>query len=201
LSVRFVDELEFALGWIEDEPLARTSHALVADGGVWVIDPVDAPGIDDRLRLLGEPRAVVQLLDRHERDGPALAERLGVDRLEVPFGGVPGSPFEVIPVLRNRFWRELALWWPERRVLVCADALGTSTYFRAPSERLGVHPFLRLFPPRRLGRYEPRHVLVGHGPGVHGPDAADAVRDTLSHARRRLPGALAAAVRAWRPRD
>jgi len=30
-----------------------------------------------------------------------------------------------------------------------------------------VHPFLRLFPPkRRLGRLEPDVVLVGHGEGV-----------------------------------
>ena len=69
-------------------------------------------------------------------------------------------------------WREVALWWPERRTLVVADALGTIAYFTAGREPLGVHPLLRLFPPRQLARFDPEHVLVGHGDGVHGPSAA-----------------------------
>ena len=64
-------------------------------------------------------------------------------------------------------WTEIALWWPQRRVLVCGDALGTAPYYLAPNDRLGVHPFLRFLPPQRLGGLEPAHVLVGHGEGIH----------------------------------
>jgi hypothetical protein len=201
VSVRFVDELGFAVGWIEEEPIERTSHALVLDDGVWLVDPVDAPDALERVGALGPVRGVVQLLDRHERDSRSLAARLGVPRFEVPFGGVPETPFELVPLLRSRFWREAALWWPERRVLVCADALGTLPYFCAAGEPIGVHPLLRLRPPKRLARFAPRHVLVGHGEGIHGDDAPLAVRDAVEHASRRLPSAILNAIREARRRD
>ena len=184
---RFVDEHDWGFGWLSPErpKLRMASHALLADGGgVWVFDPTEAEGVEERVRALGEPAGVVQLLDRHERACAAFAERLGVPHHHVPFERV--GPFEPIPVLRRRFWREVALWWPERRVLVCADALGTVPhYFTLGGERLGVHPLLRPFPPRQLGRVEPEHVLVGHGAGVH-DGAATAVREALAHARGRM---------------
>ncbi len=35
--MRFCDEQEFGFGWLDDdERMRRTSHALVADGGVWL---------------------------------------------------------------------------------------------------------------------------------------------------------------------
>jgi hypothetical protein len=61
-----------------------------------------------------------------------------------------------------------------------------------------VHPILRARPPRALGRFEPEHVLVGHGEGVHA-DATDALREALSGARRRTPSWLAAGLRAHGP--
>ncbi len=41
----FCDESEDGFGWIADEPpwLERTSHAIAAGGGVWLVDPVDYP--------------------------------------------------------------------------------------------------------------------------------------------------------------
>jgi hypothetical protein len=141
---------------------------------------------------------VIQLLDRHARDCVALAQRLGVPHHVVPVGPAPGVPFELLPVVERRFWRESVLWWPGRRILVCGDALGTLGYFRAPGEPLGVHPLLRLTPPRWLAELEPSHVLCGHGPGVHGAAAAEALRDALAHARRRLPGVLVGTWRHWR---
>jgi hypothetical protein len=138
---------------------------------------------------------VIQLLDRHNRDCAALARRLGVPRHRVPFAGVPGSPFEFVRVANVPRWREVALWWSAPRVLVCGDALGAAPYFRAPGERLGVHPLLRLVPPRRLAALEPLHVLGGHGEGLH-EDAAAAVREAVATARRRLPAAWLAAFRA-----
>lgn len=161
-----------------------------ADGGVWLVDPIAVPGVEERIRGLGEPRGVVQLLDRHARDAAELAAWLGVPLHEVPFGAVPGSPFEVVPLVRLPVWREVALWWPDRRVLVCADALGTIGYFRAPGEALGVHPILRLTPPRRLASLEPLHLLCGHGEGIHGEEASAAVRRALRRSRRDLPRAL-----------
>ena len=192
--MRFCDELEFAFGWFdEDDTLVRTSHALLVDGGVWLVDPVESAEAERRALELGRPRGVIQLLDRHERDSVAIARRLGVRHHRVP-SAVDGAPFELLPIVRMRVWREVALWWPERRTLVAADALGTLGYFRAPSERLGLHPGLRLWPPRSLRRVFPEHVLCGHGKGVHG-DAAHALHETLRTARRRLPAAILNGVR------
>jgi hypothetical protein len=148
--------------------------------------------VEERIRALGDPVAVVQLLDRHGRDCAALAARLDVPHQALPFDGVPDAPFEVVPLVRRPLWRELALWWEERAVLLCADALGTAPYYRGPSDHLAVHPLLRLTPPRRLAAFAPRHVLVGHGEGVHGDEAETAVRDALDSSRRR------AARWAWR---
>jgi hypothetical protein len=140
---------------------------------------------------------VIQLLDRHERDCRAFANRFGVPLHVVPTS-LPGSPFELLPVVRLRFWREVALWWPQRQILVCADALGTLRYFRAGDEPIGLHPLLRLFPPRRLRGLDVRHALVGHGAGV--ADGA-AVERALVTGRRRLPRWLAGlrgALAEWR---
>jgi hypothetical protein len=188
-SVSFCDEFGNGFGWVADEALRRTSHALVADDGVWLVDAVDGDGVEERVRALGEPRGVVQLLDRHERDGPELATRFGVPLHVLP-ERIDGAPFRFVPLVRRRWWRESALWWPEPRVLVVADALGTVLYFRAPNEAIGVHPLLRLFPPRALAAFDALHVLTGHGEGVHGEGAGAAIREALRTSRRRLLPAL-----------
>jgi hypothetical protein len=186
-----VDGAGFGFGWLDpDDKLQRCSHALLAAGRVWLVDPVEAD-VEDRVRALGEPAGVIQLLDRHTRDCGAWARRLAVPLHVVPEAGLP---FELLPVVRRRWWREVALWWPQLRMLVCADALGTVPYFRAGDERLAVHPLLRLRPPRALARLEPQHVLCGHGAGVH-DDAAGALREALATARRRLPRAWLGALR------
>ena len=64
--------------------MTRTSHALATSEGVWLVDPVDWPEAIDRAASLGTPAGVIQLLDRHNRDGAAVAERLGVPHLVVP---------------------------------------------------------------------------------------------------------------------
>jgi hypothetical protein len=182
-----VDRQEWGFGWIStDQPKLRlASHALLADGGVWLVDPSEGEGVEERIRALGEPVGVLQLLDRHNRACAAFAERLGVPHHRVPFETV--GPFETVPIVRRRLWQEVALWWPERRVLVTADSLGTVPhYFALGGEPLGVHPVLRLTPPRELARLDPEHVLCGHGAGVH-EHAAEAVGDALDNSRRRLP--------------
>jgi hypothetical protein len=185
------------LGWIVDEFLERCSHALVAGGRVWLIDPVAGDGVEDRINTAGEPAGVIQLLDRHNRDCRRIAERFGVPHHIVP-NRLPGAPFEFITIRDTRRWKEVALWWAERRVLVLADALGTARYYRARGERIGVHPFMRLRPPRQqLERLAPVRILCGHGEGIH-DEAEAALRDALRTARRRIPAQLAASARAWR---
>lgn len=188
LTARVVDETDFGFGWIAAEPakLRICSHALVADGGAWVVDPTDELSLDERIRSLGGPRGVIQLLNRHNRGCAAVAARLRVPHHRVPFAGIDGAPFDFVHVMSRFGWDEVALWWPERRVLVTADALGTVPhYFALDGEPLGVHPLLRLTPPRQLADLEPEHVLVGHGEGLHS-DATRAVRGALSQSRRRL---------------
>jgi hypothetical protein len=188
---RFCDETDWGFGWIDAGRMQRTSHALLAAGRVWIVDPVEADGVDDRIRALGEAGGVIQLLDRHSRDCAAFAARLGVPHYVVPLGRLDGVPFEFLLVRKGRFWKETALWWDEERVLCVADALGTIPPFCAPGEVLGIHPLLRPIPPRkRLGGVSPRHVLCGHGEGVHGDQAESAFGEALSTARRRIPRML-----------
>ena len=182
--MKIVDEIANTTGWIEEQPSARTSHALEVEGRVWLFDVVDWPDLDARVRELGEPAGVVQLLDRHRRDCAAVAQRLGVPHLVVP-RQLPETPFELRPVVRFRWWREVALWWEERRLLLVADAIGTIPFFCAGEEPAGVHPFLRPWPPRSLRGLEPDHLLVGHGEGIHQHPAA--LESALRTARRRIP--------------
>jgi hypothetical protein len=185
--VRTVDEIPGATGWLEEGHMQRASHALAVDGRVWLVDVVDDDGLEERVDALGDPAAVVQLLDRHNRDCADVARRLGVPHHVVP-ETLSGTSFRFIPVVRGRWWREVALWWQERRVLVTADALGTVPFFRAGREPVGVHPFLRLVrPPRGLAGLGAEHLLVGHGAGVHGEAAAAAVDEAIRTARRALP--------------
>ena len=192
----FCDESDGGFGWISREPdwMARTSHALALDGRVWLVDPVDFAGLDGRIRALGEPAGVLQLVGWHNRDSAAIAARLGVPRLVTP-AEVPG--LEAIPVKGFPRWRETALWWPERRTLVVGEAVGTVRYYRAPGRAVGIHPFLRLRPPAALTRLEPEHILCGHGAGVH-DGAAAALREAVRHARRDLPAVIPRIVRAKR---
>jgi hypothetical protein len=195
VTARFCDETDFGFGWIRDEFLARCSHALVADRRVWLVDPLDGEGVDERVRDAGEPAGVIQLLDRHARDCAAFADRFRVPHHVVPRMPIPGAPFELRVVRDRRSWREVALWWPGPRLLVCADVLGTATYFVARGERLGVHPLLRAMPPRDAFRcLSPGHVLCGHGEGVH-EGASDALREALATARTRLPRLMVSALR------
>jgi hypothetical protein len=199
VTIRFCDEFEGGFGWIvEGEFMERCSHALVSGGRVWLIDPLAGDGVEERVRAAGEPAGVIQLLDRHNRDCRALAQGFGVPHYRLPSEPTPGAPFEFLVVRDGRRWKEVALWWPEPRVLVCADAIGTARYFRAGDERIAVHPLLRPIPPRQqLGELQPETVLCGHGEGILS-GAAPRFQEALSTARRRILPALASAVRVRR---
>jgi hypothetical protein len=187
-SFRFCDESEDAFGWVAEEAMTRTSHALAGDGRLWLVDALDWPEAIERALGLGEPAGVVQLLDRHERDCAALAKRLDVQHLVAP-DAVPGSPFEVVPVMRRKRWQERALWWPAARTLVTADALGTNRFYTGGRGAVGIHVLLRPKPPRQLGGYDAERLLVGHGEGVL-TGAAAAVDEALRRSRRDLPRVL-----------
>ena len=194
MDARFCDEFEHGFGWVVEEHMQRCSHALAADGGVWLVDPLDWEPAIQRARELGEPRGVIQLLDRHERGSVELARRLGVPHHVVPREPITGAPFEFRVIQDWRRWREVALWWPAESTLVSADALGTAPYYRAGGERLAVHPLLRLTPPRKsLAGVAPARVLCGHGEGVL-DDAPAAFREALDTSRRRMPRALLSSV-------
>lgn len=187
-------EHQLGVTWTIEESMARSSHALNNAGDVWLIDPVDNDVAIERAQNLGEVVGVIQLLDRHRRDCASLADRFDVP-LHVNAETIGDSPFEVVPVVGARKWKETALWWEEKRALIVSEAVGTGKMFTGGHDA-GVHLMLRLKPPRkRLGTYEPKHLLVGHGPPIHGAQATAALQGALERSRRNLPRALAGAFR------
>ena len=197
---RFEDH-DLGFSWLADpgEMMQRASHAvrLGSAGKVWIVDPVDVAGLDARIAGLaaaGQVAGVLQLLDRHDRDCAALADRHGAPLHRLPFDGIEGTGLEPIQVIRNRAWKEVAIWSEPDRALIVPEAVGTAPYFRAGDEQVGIHPMLRLLPPRGLGGYEPEHLLTGHGTGLHGPGTAAALADALDGSRRRIPQALISIV-------
>lgn len=212
-DLREIDRFEGGVGWIAhpDERMQRASFALELDGDVWVIDPVDAAPLDDLLASLGEVAGVVLTLERHYRDADAVASRHDVpiaaplwfpdvnEDLTQPVVALEDvfepTTVTVRPVVRTPLWREVAVYVHEHDLLWVPEAVGTAPYFRAGTERLGVHPLLRPWPPRRaLGDLEPARIQVGHGPGVT-TSASEALHDALEGARRRMPRLLAETVR------
>lgn len=210
-DVSVIDQWAGGFGWMAfpDEPERRTSHALVVDSSVWLVDPVDFEGLDDMIAERGTLAGVVILHDRHRRDSAAIATRHGVpvylpDPLFAlhddvaaetePVNGELGTTgYDVLPLIDRRFWREAALF--DGATLVVPETLGTSEFFTVGAERLGVHPVLRLIPPRRqLGSLTPDRVLVGHGEGVM-EGAATVLREALDRSRRSAPRSAAKALR------
>jgi hypothetical protein len=200
MALRTLQEHALGLSWVIEEPMARASHALVDDGRVWLVDPVDDGIAVERAAALGEVVAVLQLLDRHGRDCQEIAQRLGVPLHVVPHV-LPDTPFEVLEMVDNRLWREVGLWWPQRNALVVPESVGTSRMFTADHGSVGVHIGLRLLPPRRLAGFAPEHLLVGHGPPLHGDDTGTALRNALDRSRKDLPRALVKLPTAMRSGD
>jgi hypothetical protein len=90
-------------------------------------------------------------------------------------------------VIRNRLWNEVALWWPAHDALVVAEVLGTAPAWTLDAAPVGVHPMRRLLPPRNLRRFAPRHLLVGHGAPLHGPQTAQHTHDAIARSIRDAP--------------
>jgi hypothetical protein len=173
------------------DPMSRSACAIAVGGGCLIVDPVDVPGLDAALAPLRPVLGVVTLLDRHQRDAAAIAARLGVPRLLPAALGGDGLAVEGVEertVIDRPGWHEALLWLPDRRLLVCAETLGTTGAFLArPRDRLGMHPLVRAFPPRRaFDGLDPAVIAVGHGAPLR-KGAGEALRGTLRSARLRLP--------------
>jgi hypothetical protein len=181
-----------ALGvtWSEPGGMARAAHGLLHAGRVWLIDPFDDEDALEAAVTLGTPAGVLQLLDRHNRDCEAIATRLAVPLMRLP-REAPDTPFEVVPIISRPGWREVALWWADARALIVAEAIGTAPAF-ALGRRAGVHPLLRLLPPRsQLSGRRPEMLLVGHGEAIES-DAAAALDEALNRSRSDIPRFVAA---------
>jgi hypothetical protein len=72
-------------------------------------------------------------------------------------------------------------------VLAVAEVVGTNESYTLGHGAVGVQATLRLRPPGALRGYQPEHLLVGHGRGVHGPEAAEALTRAYARSRRDLP--------------
>ena len=199
-SLEVIDRFDEGVGWIAypEETMRRASHAIERDGEVWVFDPVDAEGVDDLLAEFGSVAGVAVLLDRHKRDAAAVANRhdvsvyvpewmngverkldAAVERFDDEIAG-----FDVERLIDNPAWQEAVCF--DGETLLVPEALGTVSYFCASGETLGVHPMLRLLPPRSLREYDPERLLVGHGEGVF-EDVPRTIRDALGGARSKTP--------------
>lgn len=204
---RVVDRWHRGVGWQAhpDEDGLRTSHAIAdPDGGVWLVDPLDAPGVGAVYADLGEVVGVAVLADYHARDAAVFARRHDVpvtvptgldraaERVDAPTRRVTDSVagFELRRVSPLGAWTETVAYRERDRTLYVPDVLSSGTAFTVGDERLGLNVLARFAPPRApLSGTDPDRVLLGHGRGVF-DGASEALADTLANARRRLPGAL-----------
>lgn len=205
---REIDRWDGGLGWLvhPTETGRRASHAVRGDDGVWLFDPLDAPGIDDLIAEVGDVAGVAVLSNWHARDAGAIARRHDVavhlpewmtrveDRVEAPIGRytetVGDSGFRVRRCQPMPGWREGIAVRETDGTLYVPESLGTAPAYTVGGERLGCPPIRRFSPPRSLlADVDPRRVLVGHGTGVF-EGAAEALDNALAGARRRLPRAL-----------
>jgi hypothetical protein len=183
-SLESVTEWEDGFSWIPypDERPRRACHAIATESGVWVVDPIDVEGLDDRLSDLGTVAGVVVLLDRHTRDAAAVARRhnvsvhmpewmeLGAEKLEgeaeLLTESLPETSFDLHRLIDTDDWEEAILYSEQMNALVVPEAVGTSPGFRPDGEALGVHPGLDESP-TRLANWSAERILVGHGESVH----------------------------------
>lgn len=207
-ELHVVDEFEGGVGWQihPAESLARTSHALQTDDGLWILDPLDAPGVDDLLAEYGDVAGVAICSSWHARDAEVFARRYDVpvsiptwmqrvpERVEAPierFSGTLGdSAYELRKSTPLPSWQEAMLYRPSDGTLYVPESIGTAELFIVGSETVGVSIYRRLLPPRsELGDLVPTRLLFGHGDGVE-DDAGRQLADALATARKRAPRAF-----------
>lgn len=209
---RVIDEWDGGVGWIADpdETMERASHAIEGERGLWLVDPVDCTGLDDWLSDYGPVAGVIICLDRHKRDADTIAARHEValhlhddlariqESFRSPVGSIAAFTEETGWTAESLIswpgWHEVAIVSSDRKTIRVPEAVGTSPHMCAPGERLGVHPLLRMSPPRSLGQFDPERLLVGHGAGIM-TDARTVLEDALNNSRRRAPAAYLSSLR------
>ena len=195
--MRFCDEQDFGFGWLDDDErdaahVARArrrrrrvgdrSRCVARGGGACRV----ARRAARRAAAARPPQPRLRVGRRAARRSHTTSSRAGESTARHSSSSA---------ISRNRFWREVALWWPEQRVLVCADALGTIAFFCAPGERARRAPAPA--PQARRAR------CGGSFPSTSSPataractsDASAALHEALRTSRRRLPGALRSMIR------
>lgn len=199
-----IDAFEHGFGWLAhpDEVGQRASHAFVCEEAVWIVDPLMAPGVVERISALGDVAGVAICSSWHARDAAVFARAFDVSvyvpadmrrvaaRIDAPVERYRGElPATNVTTIHRRLvpgFEEAILVHEPSNTLYVPDSLGTARYFRTDAERIGVSPFSRVRPPFALLSVGPDRVLVGHGRGIT-DDATAAIRDAIEHARRRAP--------------
>lgn len=197
------------MSWlVTGETGRRASHAIVCENDVWLFDPLDAPGVRDRIADLGEVAGVAVLSNYHTRAAGEFAERYGVpvsvptwmnrvqERVEASVvrydDKLNGTGFSVRRSSPIPGWREGIAFRERDGTLYVPDVLGSAPVFTAGNERVGVYLLARVFPPRDVfAGVRPDRILFGHGAPIEN-DAMDALADALSGTRRQFPHALRA---------
>lgn len=188
-----------------DATLQRASHALVDGDDVWLVDPLDAEGLDDELATFGTVAGVAVLSSRHGRHADRLARRHDVS-IHVPawFDGrnldfdapvetyndeLDGTGFEVLWRIDSSF-QEAALFHPERRTLLVGDTLMTAVLTGEDGRlELGL-PLMRLWPPA----VDPESIAVDRVLVSHGKPVVDDARVALEGALGKEHRGTAAAI-------
>lgn len=179
-----VDEWDGGFSWIPhpDESRQKASHALLTDAGVWIVEPVDADGLDERITDLGDVAGVLVLYDRHTRDAVDVARRHDVavhvpawmnlvrekldTAVESVSGGLPGTNYTIHRLVDTDEWQEAVLIDETTNTMIVPEAIGTRPSVLKDDNVLGVHYRLD-DPPERLLDWQPDRILVGHGTGIH----------------------------------
>lgn len=210
-EIEVIDRWDDGFGWFAhpDEPGKRASHAIQGEDGVWVFDPLEAPGVHGRLDELGTVAGIAVQSRFHGRDAATFSEHydvpvhlpVGMDRVaervearierfQAPPGewvelGSSGIMMRTINPLT--FWREPIVYRPTDGTLRIGDLLHKG--LTVGNERIACHFAHRFAPPREsFADLDPERMLFGHGDGVF-DDAAGALEYTLDNARRHLPRA------------
>lgn len=213
-EVEVIDQWDGGFGWIAHphEDGRRASHALGGDDGVWIFDPLEAPGIYRRITELGTVEGVVLLSSFHCRDANRFADyydvpvylpswmdrptdEVGVpiERYEAPPGTwteLAASGISVRTIDSSVVWRETIAYHHAQRTLRVPDLLSPLPEFRMGDEQVGCYLLHRLSPPRdAFADIDPDRILFGHGEGIS-EDAEETLDATLAEARRYLPRAM-----------
>jgi hypothetical protein len=195
-TLEAVTEWDGGISWFAypEEDAMRGSHALATESGVWVIDPLDAEGLDDQLSELGEVTGVAVIHDRHTRDAETIADRHDVavyvpewmdltrEKLQTepePLGDeLPGTSYGIHRLIDTDRWEEALLLDDAGQTLVLMETLGTLPGFCEGDDEIGLHGALEETP-AGLGDYQPERILVGHGESLY-EDAAAKLETALA---------------------